>query len=199
MPKDNGYRILKLKNGESLIGKITNIQNNNIILKSVFVYKTLTMSNPGIGSRNIVILRPWIELTDEEKIVVSSDIVAAITTPSDVMMFHYEREMSKDQKPYLGEEEMFKIQQMSAIDQQMQQMKSGPMLNISMQLPPEMAENAEALKEFLSTLGMDMDMMEDDPEEDEDEDLEDDVDPNAQIPFGNNLEDWSPDPSDYLK
>jgi hypothetical protein len=195
MPKDNGYRLLKLKNGDSLIGKITNIQNNNFILKDVLMYKTMTMTNPTFGNKNIIIFRPWIELSNEDKIVLSSEIIAAISLPNKIIMHHYENEMKKEEKVYLSEEDMFQIQQLNMIEQQMQQLKNGPMLNISMQLPPEFMENAEALRDFLANLGLQPEMIEDDPE-DEDEDMEDDVDQNH---FGNKMDDWSPDPKDYLK
>lgn len=197
MPKDNGYRLLKLKNGDSLIGKITNIQNNNFILKNVFMYKTMTMTNATLGNKNIIIFRPWIELSDEDKVVLSSEMIAAISLPNKTIMHHYENEIKKEEKVYLNEDDMFQIQQLNMIEQQMQQLKNGPILNISMQLPPELIENAEALRDFLSNLGMAPEMMENDPDDEEDEeDMEDDVDPNH---FGNKMDDWSPDPSDYLR
>jgi hypothetical protein len=210
------YRILKLKNGDSVIaglGPIT--EKNTIILERPMQFKTMTvMDDRNMGVRDYLLVRNWAEYSTDKNVEIPNDSILAILTPDEKLAMVYEIEKNKEDNP--PKIDFMPPMQLTDTPEE-EQMQNFQKMNIQLQLPPEASE------QFLEMLGIQFDDLEEDDIDDEDLDMdseidmEDDVDweppkikPNKlkpapssrrdkEIPFGNSPDDWSPDPSDYLK
>lgn len=214
------YRILKLKNGDSVIaglGPIT--EKNTIILERPMQFKTMTvMDDKSMGVRDYLLVRNWAEYSTDKNVEIPNDSILAILKPDEKLAMVYDIEKNKEDNP----PKMDFGQHMQLTDtpeeDQIDQIQNLQKMNIQLQLPPEASE------QFLEMLGIQFEDLEEDEDGNEEDldmdseiDMEDDVDwelpkikPNKlkpapssrrdkEIPFGNSPDDWSPDPSDYLK
>ena len=208
MDKTN-YRILKLKNGESIIASLLPVTKKDIIsVESPMIFKTISMIDDKTrGMKEFLMIRNWAEYSTDKTIEIPSDTIMAILSPDEKITSVYEFEKSKAEiTPEEIEQAMREIN--SKLQDENQKLNNFHTVNVELQLSPEASMN------FLDMLGIEMDMEEDDDmdEEMEDEDIEDfleeeePVAPKKKPPtekqkpsWGNSLEDWSPDPNDYLK
>ncbi len=212
------YRILKLKNGESLIaGLITSDEKlterkDVIIMDTPMIFRTISvMDNEKQGMREFLMIRSWAEYSVDKIVEIPTDTIMAILTPDDKLIGVYEFEKNKSQ---ISPEDIDQaIQEMQDKITEDQKTKNNlHTINLELQLSPE------ASMSFLDLLGIGIDfeeMDEMDEEEDDEEDLDFDEEDAQQVAhppknkpkskkkerpaFGNSLEDWSPDPNDYLK
>jgi len=209
MDKTN-YRILKLKNGESIIGSLLPITKRDIIsVESPMVFKTVSMiDNNTHGMKEFLVIRNWIEYSTDKTIEIPTDTVMAILSPDDKITSVYEFEKAKAEiTPEEIEQAMKEIN--AKFQDQNQKPNNFHTVNVELQLSPEASMN------FLDMLGIELDMEEEDDLEDDEMD-EDDLEnfleeeepvvqkkkppTEKQKPsWGNSYEDWSPDPNDYLK
>ena len=207
MDKTN-YRILKLKNGESIIASLLPMTKKDIIsVESPMVFKTVSMlDDKSHGMREFLMIRNWIEYSTDKTVEIPSDTVMAILSPDEKITSVYEFEKAKAEiTPEELEQAMKDIQ--SKLQDENQKTNNFHTVNVELQLSPEASMN------FLDMLGIELDMVEEEEldEEEDDEDLEDlfeeePVAPKKKPPtekqkpsWGNSFEDWSPDPNDYLK
>lgn len=209
------YRILKLKNGDSVIAGLTSTTDKNtLILERPMQFKTMTvMDDKSLGVRDYLLIRNWAEYSTDKVVEIPNDSILAILQPDEKLIMVYNLEKDKEDHPE-------NIEITPNIPNNNQEFNFQKM-NIQLQLPPEASE------QFLEMLGIEFEDLDDDQDEDdmqeidpEDLDLEDDADfdpppppkvsrnkvpPSAKnkrdpsISFGNSPDDWSPDPNDYLK
>ena len=216
---DNNYRILKLRNGESVIaGLKADTQDNIIVLERPMLFRIMSvMDHKTMGMRDYLLIRNWAEYSIDKTVEIRKDEVIAILTPDEKISVVYEFEKQKEDAPETPPSEMLGLVPLvnETRPNELQ------MLNIQLQLQPEASE------QFLEMLGIEMDekgqirdIQDEEEDEDDDVDMEDDLweeekqmakpinNPNFVngdessppfISFGNSPNDWSPDPSDYLK
>ncbi len=213
------YRILKLKNGESLIaGLITSDERltdrkDVIIMDTPMIFRTISMmDNEKQGMKEFLMIRSWAEYSIDKIVEIPTDTIMAILTPDDKLIGVYEFEKGKSQiTPEELDQAIQDMQDKLAEDQKSK--NNLHTINLEIQLSPE------ASISFLDLLGIGIDFEEiddlDEEEDNEDQDLDFDEEDAQQVAhppknkpkskkkerpaFGNSLEDWSPDPNDYLK
>lgn len=212
MDKTN-YRILKLKNGDSIIASMLPMSKKDIIsLEDPMVFKTVSvLDEKSHGMREFLMIRNWAEYSTDKVVDIPTESIIAILSPDEKITNVYEFEKAKASiTPEEIEQAMREMQsKLSKEDPQ----NNFHTVNVELQLSPEASIN------FLDMLGIELENMEsidEDDLEDLDEDEEDlddfeDFTPvkdksknkppvEKQKPtWGNSFEDWSPDPNDYLK
>jgi hypothetical protein len=210
---ENNYRILKLKNGESIIAGLSSLTNKNtLILERPMQFRTMTMiDDKTLSTKDLLLIRNWAEYSEDKNVEIPNDTVLAILKPDDKIVSVYDFEKNKIDNPPAPQTLVpFTMNQQDAENfSNMIENNDLQKLNIQLELPPD------ASQQFLEMLGIefgeeDLDDMDD--LDDEDDDLDDGDDfpappkPKADSKkqskkpmWGNSLEDWSPDPYDYLK
>jgi len=210
---DKAYRLLKLSNGDNIIADVKKVNQNTITLENPFIYKTMSIFSP-FGIKNVVLLKKWFEMSEEKVIDISIDKISSMTKPNKKIVSLYTEEKKKKTLPYVSNEELYKNPDLlkmieDGVPPQNQQPPPNKEdseevhgnLHLNMKITPEMLEDNESLDNLLRALGVPVDdlldsynkSLENNKNEIDDEDEEE------EKPFGNNLNDWSPDPSDYLK
>jgi hypothetical protein len=91
------YRILRLRSGDDIIAKIVGKKGNNFILERPMQMKSATIFEGNI-QREIVCFRNWLQYTDDDKTNIPSDWVATFLTPQEEISDLYEHEKSKEDK-----------------------------------------------------------------------------------------------------
>lgn len=211
---DLNYKILKLKNGDSIICEVGETTDNTVSLHRPMVFKVVTMLNETMTPTDVLLFRNWAEFGIEKDISITTDIIAASWSPDELMMNCYELEKLKQDMP-----ELYKLLKKNdntipgmppvnpptlppgMIPPGIPKQNATPngMANFNLTLPMDVAKE---LIQFLEEQGVNLqgpafpDDMDDEIEEFGSE-LVEPID--DDLPFGNHPEDWSPDPNDYLK
>jgi hypothetical protein len=211
------YKILKLKTGDNIIAAVANTSTHNVVsLHHPMIFKTVIMMDENMNQAEVLLLKNWAEYNIEKDIEISSDIIAASWKPDVVMINCYEMEKIKQDMPELYKD-LKKADQteglptvnplilpMSGMPPHMMPPKSlappAGMANFNLNLPIDIIKN---MIDFLEEQGVNLvgpgiensefdgdDMLDEEDMMDDDEPLGD---------FGNEYDDWSPDPNDYLK
>jgi hypothetical protein len=223
--QDNGYRIIKLKNGENIIARILETKKTTISLERPMQFKTVVFldQNNTTNNSDIIVFKNWIDYTIDIVVEISIDGVLAISTPDPKLINCYEMEKYKeDTDPKNKPDELKEVteEMLTHMMNNQQNPAKTPNIppeniNVTFNVPPEMAEEIiEMMAEAKSWEDMD------------DEDIEDeDIFPEVKLPkkknkkkpnnstpkqppqkknkkdtknFGNDWTDWSPDPKDYI-
>ena len=82
---DNNYRILKLRNGESVIaGLKADTQDNIIVLERPMLFRIMSvMDHKTMGMRDYLLIRNWAEYSIDKTVEIRKDEVIAILTPDE--------------------------------------------------------------------------------------------------------------------
>lgn len=215
---DKGYRLIKLTNGDNIITKIKTISNNTIIVENPFVYKTMSMFTP-FGTKNMVLFKKWFELSSESTFEIATNTIMSISVPNEKTLDLYEKEKERKQTPYISNDELYQNPNLMKLIEDNGSPNSTPkqvpidekeksdevygIVNINLKITPEFLEENEGLENLLRAMGIPVDQIlaqqEQDEEELEEEEEEIINETNKKLEFGNDLDDWSPDPNDYLK
>lgn len=213
---ENNYRILKLKNGDSVIAGLLGITDKNtLILERPMQFKTMTMmDDKTLITKDFLLIRNWAEYCTDRNVEIPNDSVLAILTPDDKIAGVYDLEKKKVDNPEQIANFLAPFLPEQPVDDKNipQNLQS---FNLNLQLPPD------ASQQFLELLGIEFEDIDDDDLDDDldddDDDMDDELDmelppppvkKSSQSPkkkesekptWGNSLEDWSPDPNDYLK
>ena len=77
---DNNYRIIKLRNGESLIAGLGDITTKNtIILERPMQFKTMTViDDKTLNSKDFLVIRTWAEYSSDRNVEIPNDSILAI-------------------------------------------------------------------------------------------------------------------------
>lgn len=209
---DSAYRLIKLNNGDNIISKIKKINNSVLVLEHPFLYKTMSVFAPN-GTKNVILLKKWYEMSNEEYHELALNSVISMSIPNDKILFLYEKEKNRKQPPYVSNDELYKNPQLMGMIEDNPAANAGPkqvpldeneeiqgVVNITLKITPELLEENEGLENLLRAMGVPIDQMYEAMEKKEQEMLdEEDEEDEEEFEFGNDLEDWSPDPNDYLK
>ena len=209
---DSAYRLIKLNNGDNIISKIKKINNSVLVLEHPFLYKTMSVFAPN-GTKNVILLKKWYEMSNEEYHELALNSVMSMTIPNDKILFLYEKEKNRKELPYVSNDELYKNPQLMGMLEDNPAANAGPkqvpldeneeiqgVVNITLKITPELLEENEGLENLLRAMGVPIDQMYEAMEKKEQEMLdEEDEEDEEEFEFGNDLEDWSPDPNDYLK
>lgn len=210
---DTGCRLIKLNNGDNIVSKIKKISNSVLVLEHPFIYKTMSVFGPN-GTKNVILLKRWFEMSNEEQYELALNSVMSMTMPSDKILYLYEKEKNRKQLPYVSNDELYKNPELMGMMEDNPSANNTPkkipldeneevqgILNISLKITPELLENNEGLENLLRAMGVPIDQMYEAMEKQEQEEEMEEEEPIEQPKkeFGNNLDDWSPDPTDYLK
>jgi hypothetical protein len=187
-PKDKGYRIIRLVNGERLIAKISGSTKQKMTLNRPMTVRGMTTGGgmPGL-SREYLVLQDWLEHSNDINIKVPTNQVLTISTPDEFISDAYEAQkdfMDNDPSPN---------QTIGNLpdDMTLKDLFAGQL--------PRLLEGEELLGEELQDFLNDLvnsivqkagSNLEDDEWFEDDRDTERDE-------WGNDLNDWSPYPDDY--
>jgi hypothetical protein len=216
--QDNGYRIIKLKNGDTIITKIIEIRKKTIIIERPMQYKNIVLMDQSNGNTSeMVVFKTWIDYGIEKIIEIAADGILAITSPQEKIVVCYEMEKNKEDNPVEKQSDKLNDATDDFLNHVNQQITNTPPdnVNVTFNVPQEMAEEIiDMMAEAKAWENMD-------DEDFEDEDLfpevkprkkakkKKKVDPSSNKPpqkknkknpndFGNDWSDWSPDPKDYI-
>ena len=217
--QDNGYRLIKLKNGDSLIAKVLEIRKKTLVVERPMQFKTVVLVDQNqMTNTEMVVFKAWIDYTLDRVIEIAADGIIAISMPDPKISSCYDIEKEKEDNLQIK-------QQAQNLQDMTEQIMGTPekqnpnippeKINVTFNVPPEMAEEIiDMMAEAKAWENLD--------EEDfEDEDLfpevkprkkakkKKKVDPSSNKPpqkknkkdlkdFGNDWSDWSPDPKDYI-
>ena len=217
--QDNGYRLIKLKNGDSLIAKVLEIRKKTLVVERPMQFKTVVLVDQNqMTNTEMVVFKAWIDYTLDRVIEIAADGIIAISMPDPKISSCSDIEKEKEDNPQIK-------QQAQNLQDMTEQIMGTPEkqnpnippenINVTFNVPPEMAEEIiDMMAEAKAWENLD--------EEDfEDEDLfpevkprkkakkKKKVDPSSNKPpqkknkkdlkdFGNDWSDWSPDPKDYI-
>ena len=209
---DSAYRLIKLNNGDNIISKIKKINNSVLVLEHPFLYKTMSVFAPN-GTKNVILLKKWYEMSNEEYHELALNSVISMSIPNDKILFLYEKEKNRKQLPYVSNDELYKNPQLMGMIEDNPAANASPkqvpldeneeiqgVVNITLKITPELLEENEGLENLLRAMGVPIDQMYEAMEKKEQEMLDkEDEEDEEEFEFGNDLEDWSPDPNDYLK
>jgi len=192
---DSGYRIIRLVNGERLIAKVSGTTKTKLVLHRPMTIRGMTTNNPKIGiTKEFIILTDWLEYCKEDHVRVNMESVLTISEPDDFVVEAYDV-----QKEY---------NDTGKVDSKMEDLPSQGTTNsmsisdlLKMEREGEEAFeelNGESLKSFLEEFveGI-INRASSELDEEDEEWFEEDVDKDRSD-YGNDYDDWSPYPDDYL-
>jgi hypothetical protein len=181
-PKDKGYRIIRLVNGERLIARISGSTKQKMVLNRPMTVRGMTTNGPGIN-REYLVLQDWLEHSNDIHVKVPTNQILTISTPDDFITDAYEA-----QKEYMDTG-----QADSKLENYPEEMTLKDLFSGDLSEGDEL--QGEELQEFLNNLvdsivNKATSNLEDEEwiEEEQDSDRDD---------WGNDLNDWSPYPDDY--
>jgi hypothetical protein len=217
--QDNGYRLIKLKNGDILISKVLEIRKKTLVVERPMQFKTVVLVNQNnMTNTEMVVFKPWIDYTIDRITEIAADGIIAISMPDSKISSCYDLEKEKEDNPAIS-------QQAQNLQDMTEEIMGTPTtqnsnvppenVNVTFSVPPDMAE------EIIDMMAEAKAWENIDEEDFEDEDLfpevkprkkakkKKKVDPSSNKPhqkknkkdsndFGNDWSDWSPDPKDYI-
>jgi len=92
------YKILKLKSGEDLIGDIRVGRDGNIKIHRPMIFKSMVQPDLFGGMKEIVMLKNWLMLSDDNVAVIAKESVNTIINASKDVTALYEVEKMKEDK-----------------------------------------------------------------------------------------------------
>lgn len=199
--QDQGYRIIKLKNGDSLICKLLIIDKKIAVLDKPMQFKSIVMVDSSGTKTEALVFKQWIEYSLNETIEILSSFILAMSTPDDIITELYEIEKTKQKPKNPISSDM--LNELTGVKPNIQLPPEN--VNVTFNVPPDMAE------ELIDMITENIEWIEDELDEESDV-LPPKPKPKAKkknLPpkdqpklkkndFGNNLGDWSPDPKDYI-
>ena len=181
-PKDIGYRIVRLVNGERLIAKISGSTKQKMVLNRPMTVRGMTSNGMGIN-REYLILQDWLEHSDDITVKVPTNQILTISKPDDFICEAYDA-----QKEYMdtGKED-------PKLENYADEMTLKDLFNGNIPEGDEL--QGEELHEFLNNL-VDSIVNKAATNLEDEEWIEEEQDSEREN-WGNDLNDWSPYPSDY--
>ena len=102
-----GYKILKLNNGEELIGSVVE-NETSLLIERPMVFISSTMSGNNGMAVDVTFLRDWLHNSDDKTIEIKKDRIVAIIEPSKKCSSIYdgEKEREDNEKKPVDESQM---------------------------------------------------------------------------------------------
>tara|TARA_R110000824_G_scaffold190016_2_gene371404 strand:- start:499 stop:1074 length:576 start_codon:yes stop_codon:yes gene_type:complete len=109
------YRIINLASGDNIIGKVTKKESTSITIYRPYQMKIITLMDPVSDAhafrQEALVMRNWLELSEEEQVTIPLKQVIAITSPTDRVTMHYNEEMEKEDNPTFMEDLLDKLKE----------------------------------------------------------------------------------------
>tara|TARA_Y100000034_G_scaffold10662_1_gene11166 strand:- start:608 stop:1150 length:543 start_codon:yes stop_codon:yes gene_type:complete len=102
MNNKTSYRILKLINGENIIGEIAESTNKTLSVYRPFEMKVITVSESDesmLFQSEVLLMRNWLGLANEIKSTILKNHILSISTPKSSIIECYEDEKKKEDEP----------------------------------------------------------------------------------------------------
>jgi len=102
MNHKTSYRILKLVNGDDIIGEITESSSKKLALYRPFQMKVITIADADQSSlfqTEVLMMRNWLSLTNEINSIIARNHVISISIPKESIIKCYEEEKKKEDDP----------------------------------------------------------------------------------------------------
>jgi len=214
--QDNGYRLIKLKNGDIMITRVLEIRKKTLLIERPMQFKTVILVNQNnMTNTEMVVFKNWIDFTTDKIIEISIDSIIAITIPDEKISICYDLEKQKEDNPAAKEQQSDQMIDVTENVIGTNKPNVPPEnINITFNVPPDMAEEIiDMMAEAKAWESLD-------DEDIEDEDLFPEAKPSKKAKkkkkpdtssnkppkknkndlknFGNDWSDWSPDPKDYI-
>ncbi|NDB82542.1 MAG: hypothetical protein EB127_07350 [Alphaproteobacteria bacterium] len=213
--EDNGYRIIKFNNGDTLICKILEVKRSSLIIERPMQYKiVMLVNNETMNNTEMLVFKSWIDQGTDNILEIKSNNIITISKASEKLIICYEMEKRKEDNPVKDEEPELPMQDVTdlLLNQQRPSINNPPdNVNVTFNVPPEMAEEiVEMMAEAKAWEDLDSEDFEDEdelPKKKAKKKKKPDS-PASKPPqkknkkdnknFGNDWSDWSPDPKDYI-
>jgi len=176
--------IIKLKTGDDIIATVRGVTKTRMVLENPFTLETLVLIDQnGIPRDERILMKKWINWTKDGVISLPKAHILDCMTPSDKAIAHYLMVLRNGGIFKLNATEQAELEAGSSLMEEfLNQIKSG-------EVTPEMIEDARI--ERIERM--------DEEEASEPEQLpSDEKNDGPNTEYGNRLNDWSPDPRDYL-
>jgi hypothetical protein len=98
---DLDYKIFKLKSGEELIGMIDSQDDMTIKISRPMIVKSVLMVDNSGYPKEVMIMRNWLELTDDLDVQLPKDHIATTLNPAKETVFLYEKQKMREDEEYL--------------------------------------------------------------------------------------------------
>ena len=95
------YKIFKLKSGEEIIGLIDSQDDMTIKISRPMVVKSVLMVDNSGYPKEVMIMRNWLELTNELDVQLPKDHIATTLNPAKETVFLYEKQKMREDQEYL--------------------------------------------------------------------------------------------------
>ena len=103
--QDNGYRILKLKTGESLVCKLLVIKGKIATLERPMQFRSVMfMDQKTLKNTDVLVFKTWTEFAIDKVVDLTVDVILAILTPDERLVACYELEKNKEDDPEVNKE-----------------------------------------------------------------------------------------------
>ena len=91
-------RLFKLRSGEEVLGLLSGENDSTISILRPMVIKTHISPDSFGVTREITLLRNWLEFTDQEHIDLPRDHVASVLMPSENTVVLYQKSLKTEEK-----------------------------------------------------------------------------------------------------
>jgi hypothetical protein len=103
---DLDYKIFKLKSGEEIIGLIDSQDDMTVKISRPMVVKSVLMVDKSGYPKEVMIMRNWLELTNELDVKLPKDHIATTLNPAKETIFLYEKHKIREDQEYLYKQMM---------------------------------------------------------------------------------------------
>jgi len=102
MNNKTSYRILKLVNGDDIIGEVIENTSKSLSIYRPYQMKIVTISDTDenvLFQTEVLLMRNWLSMTDEIKSIIIKNHIISISSPKESVIKCYEEEKKKEDEP----------------------------------------------------------------------------------------------------
>jgi len=121
MNNKKSYRIIKLVNGEDIIGEIVESTSKALSIFRPFEMKQIILSEneESLYQTEILMMRNWLNLSTELKGIIAKKNIILVSTPKDNIIKCYEEEKRKEDDPnYISKKKQNLLDKLEEMEQQ---------------------------------------------------------------------------------
>ena len=121
MNNKKSYRIIKLVNGEDIIGEIVESTSKALSIFRPFEMKQIMLSEneESLYQTEVLMMRNWLNLSTELKGIIAKKNIILVSTPKDNIIKCYEEEKRKEDDPnYISKKKQNLLDKLEEVEQQ---------------------------------------------------------------------------------
>jgi hypothetical protein len=121
MNNKKSYRIIKLVNGEDIIGEIVESTSKALSIFRPFEMKQIILSEneESLYQTEVLMMRNWLNLSTELKGIIAKKNIILVSTPKDNIIKCYEEEKRKEDDPnYISKKKQNLLDKLEEMEQQ---------------------------------------------------------------------------------